>query len=170
MEQCPLCAFTSPSFRGIGLHLSRVHGEAGHFARFMRFVEEDEGCLLWRGQINPSGYGKFATGGGVMVAHRWHYQFRNGELNADVVLDHLCRRRSCVALEHLEPVSQRENLRRSANHVGRHMAKNACDNGHVYTVGTTRLVVQRNGHVERVCKPCKAEWVARRRATKRGAA
>lgn len=46
------------------------------------------------------------------MAHVSIYSKYRGELPAKVELDHLCRRRSCVRPEHLEPVSKAENNRR----------------------------------------------------------
>jgi hypothetical protein len=78
-------------------------------------------------------------------------------------LDHLCKRRDCVNVEHLEPVTRWENIRRSD--VGRvNRAKTHCPAGHPYEESNTRY--DRRG--SRYCLACKrrkrAEWGARKRA------
>ena len=54
--------------------------------------------------------------------YRQLYERWVGQVPKSLVLDHLCRNRHCVNPEHLEPVSQRENIVRTyarANRVKR---------------------------------------------------
>ncbi len=81
---------------------------------------EDRGyetpCWIWVHFISRWGYGRHQRGRGRFgsSAHRLAYiQFR-GPIPNDLELDHLCRQRSCVRPDHLEPVSHRENCRRGA--------------------------------------------------------
>ncbi|MHA6764687.1 HNH endonuclease signature motif containing protein [Streptacidiphilus sp. PAMC 29251] len=70
-------------------------------------------CWAWTGCMNTkTGYGVFGGKGRTQLAHRNAYEYQLGPIPDGLVLDHLCRRRSCVRPEHLEPVTQRENLRR----------------------------------------------------------
>ena len=67
------------------------------------------GCLLWLKAIE-GGYGRFWADGKTHIAHRWYYEKIKGPVSPGLVLDHLCRQRSCVNPEHLEPVTFLENL------------------------------------------------------------
>jgi hypothetical protein len=48
-----------------------------------------------------------------MVAHRYAYEWLIGPIPIGLDLDHLCRTRECVNPNHLEPVTRKENIRRS---------------------------------------------------------
>lgn len=87
--------------------------------RFLRHVSiEPNGCWSWTGYRQPSGYAQFALSWrpsvGVM-AHRAAYEHFVGDIPEGLVIDHLCRNRSCVNPTHLEPVTQADNVRRGAN-------------------------------------------------------
>ncbi len=98
----------------------------GDYARFIRghhsrkyvegYVEEDRGhqtlCWVWHGQVRKDGYGVSFQGGGPRLAHRVYYEDVRGSIPAGLQLDHLCRVRSCVRPDHLEPVTQKVNSRR----------------------------------------------------------
>jgi hypothetical protein len=76
-----------------------------------------EACWLWLGQLNQWGYGHFCRtiAPGVhrtVKAHRFAYTLLVGPIPAGLTLDHLCGRRHCVRPDHLEPVTNAENLRR----------------------------------------------------------
>lgn len=84
-----------------------------------RVVAGGEGCWLWDGNISGSGYGYLSQRVGAegrpasVYAHRMAYEMFVGEVPAGLEVDHLCRVRSCVRPDHLEPVTHAENVRRS---------------------------------------------------------
>ena len=85
-----------------------------------------------------SGYGVLSLGRGVtMLAHRWSYEHFVGPIPDGLVIDHLCRVRHCVNPDHLEPVTNEENLRRGAGYGLRNGMRSACINGHEYTPENT---------------------------------
>lgn len=72
-----------------------------------------EGCWPWLGHRMPRGYGQVRVGTTHWLAHRVAYTLTFGPIPKGMVLDHLCRNTWCVNPDHLEVVTQRENLRRS---------------------------------------------------------
>jgi hypothetical protein len=85
-------------------------------ARFWEKVDKTDTCWLWTGSSDRLGYGRFSTWPSVTLAHRFAYELLAGPIPDGLVIDHLCRTPSCVNPDHLEPVTQRENLRRGARH------------------------------------------------------
>lgn len=82
--------------------------------RFWAKVQKTDTCWLWTGGISGAGrgYGYFFDGERVVRAHRWSYQQSIGAIPVGLVLDHLCHQTTCVRPEHLEAVTQAENVRR----------------------------------------------------------
>lgn len=73
------------------------------------------GCQLWpTNKLNSSGYGTAWENGKPRMAHYQAFERARGPVPGNLVLDHLCRRRRCVAVAHLELVTQAENTRRRA--------------------------------------------------------
>jgi hypothetical protein len=68
------------------------------------------GCELWTGRLDRDGYGFH----GQSRAHLVAWSLAHGPLPEDRELDHLCRRRRCVALHHLEQVTRIENEKRKS--------------------------------------------------------
>lgn len=77
------------------------------------------GCWNWNGSLDRYGYGKvFLSFGGrkrQTGAHRASWIAHRGPIPDNLELDHLCRNRKCVNPSHLEPVTGRENIQRSAS-------------------------------------------------------
>lgn len=71
------------------------------------------GCWVWTGATYTNGYGQSSFEGVRMMAHRAVWVALVGAIGDGLVLDHLCRVRSCVNPDHLEPVTQSENVRRA---------------------------------------------------------
>lgn len=76
-------------------------------------VTKTPGCWFWLGATNSDGYGRIRIEGKTKFAHRIYYEHHIGPIPDGLELDHLCRNRSCVRPEHLEPVTHKENIRRS---------------------------------------------------------
>lgn len=136
--------------------------------RFWAKVNKTETCWLWTASIQRNGYGMFSIGGKKReVAHRTAYKALIGEIPEGYQLDHLCRVRNCVNPEHLEPVTQRENIRRGDSPSAQNARKNECKHGHELTPENT-YVLPADG--SRHCRECMREKdrrrVPRRRSTK----
>lgn len=67
-----------------------------------------EDCWIWKGETNESGYGLYEG----RLLHRLSYTAHCGTIPKGMVLDHLCRVRSCYNPAHLEPVTDFINLSR----------------------------------------------------------
>lgn len=69
-------------------------------------------CWEWQGALT-NGYGHlYLKNFGNNYAHRLVYEHLIGPIPDGLQLDHLCRNTCCCNPEHLEPVTQKENLRR----------------------------------------------------------
>jgi len=98
----------------------------------------DDACWLWQGAISTDGYGLFWLTKS-RKAHRVAYELVKGEIPAGLTLDHLCRVRNCVNPDHLEPVSNYENLMRSPiAPAAVHARTTHCPQGHPYDEKNTR--------------------------------
>lgn len=116
-----------------------------------------DGCWLWTGRVDRNGYGRFSLGT-ERLAHRVAFRLFVGPVPDGLELDHLCRSRSCVNPAHLEPVTRRENLRRSPL---TNASKTHCVHGHEFTPANT--VVRTRPGSGRDCRACKNERQALRR-------
>lgn len=115
--------------------------------------EPNTGCWLWLCAVNETGYGRFTHGGKSFFAHRYVYEIHKGPVPDGLVLDHLCRQRSCVNPDHLEPVTQRENLIRGLFSRGEmRMGQPFCKHGHALT---PENIYNGRGKIE--CRPCRKE-------------
>lgn len=74
--------------------------------------EPNSGCWLWFGATTERGYGVVVANGRSIRAHRISYETAKGQIPEGLVLDHLCRVHCCVNPDHLEAVTQLENVRR----------------------------------------------------------
>lgn len=93
---------------------SRVRIQKPLVDRFWDFVipEPNTGCWLWTGRDNMR-YGILKNGRGNVYAHRFSYELAKGQIPDGLVIDHLCNIPLCVNPDHLEAVTQAENLRRA---------------------------------------------------------
>lgn len=127
----------------------------------------DSGCWLWRMSMMSNGYGNAWDGKRVRTAHRYAYEFMVGPIPSGLVIDHLCRVRSCVNPGHMQPVTQRENMRRAGWFKYRELRRECPRHG---TDGmVVRLAPDRPRGVRVECRECRNESQRKRRAIKQAA-
>lgn len=119
------------------------------------YIDKDTGCWQWIGDIGKrynDGYGRFFINGKSYRAHRVSYLIYIGDIPKDIVLDHLCRNRSCVNPYHLEPVTSIENIRRGYSISTKNKNKTHCINGHELSGENIRMY-----RGKRICRVCDRE-------------
>lgn len=78
-------------------------------------IDAKTGCWNWLGATIRGGYG-FVWNKEIkkcVVAHRYFFERFKKKIPDGMVLDHLCRNSKCVNPDHLEIVTNAENLRRA---------------------------------------------------------
>lgn len=109
-----------------------------------KVMQVPDGCWLWTGTTDSSGYGQYKHLGRSRIAHRYVYEQLVGDIPEGLEIDHLCRVRSCVNPTHMDPVTYSENQRRGIGNLN----KTHCKRGH------NDWVPQRSG---RRCRTCHNE-------------
>jgi len=107
-------------------------------------------CVRWTGTIRPDGYGVLVVDGRQWLAHRWAYTTEAGPIPEGLVIDHLCRNRSCVFIPHLDVTTIGENVLRGDTLPAANLKKTRCPQGHPYDEDNT--YTDPRGH--RHCRVC----------------
>lgn len=95
-------------------------------------------------------------------AHRAAYELLIAPIPNDKVIDHLCRNPSCVNPDHLEVVTQRENILRGIGPSAIHARKTHCPRGHPYSGDNLYISPNR----QRRCRTCQRQCQIKRRKKK----
>lgn len=119
----------------------------------------DGGCWEWSGgHFQATGYAIFNIPSErdgrwrPTVAHRVSYELFVGPIPDGLHVDHLCRNRGCVRPDHLEPVTQQENMHRGQAPSAISYRENRCQRGHEYTPENTIIKPSQPG--KRECREC----------------
>lgn len=136
-----------------------------------RSITDDvTGCWTWQGPCLESGYPKMSVWG-EQFAHRVAYTAVNGPIPDGLHIDHTCHNRDascsggppcmhrrCVNPQHLDAVTCRTNLLRSAKSTaGAYVRRTECKWGHPFDAENTINEVAPNGQIWRRCRQCKSE-------------
>lgn len=141
--------------------------------RFRAQVEAaPNGCLIWSGPLDRDGYGRYRwrSAGRQFAtrAHRVAWVLAGRQLLPGLVLDHLCRNRRCVNVDHMDQVTVQVNTARGTGPTAATaMARldGRCINDHVLAVVGTH----KQGS-SRTCAECGRQRVARYKARRRALA
>jgi len=122
-----------------------------------RIEDRPSGCWERTGYRDRNGYGRIKINGRKVQAHRAAFEAFVGPIPdwADD-LDHTCGNRGCIKPEHLQPVTHRENMRRTR--------RDHCPNGHRYTPRNTRTDTSGRRH----CRTCERDRAKRARGRRSG--
>lgn len=127
--------------------------------RMANFAIDANGCHVWGGLKDQEGYGLAHHNGRPLRAHRLSFWIANGPIEGRMVIDHICRNRSCINPEHLRKVTHAENMR-----VAR---LTHCKRGHPLS-GDNVAVSYQGNKIHRVCRTCSREsgraYYARKKA------
>lgn len=126
---------------------------------------EASGCITWTGATTSNGYGRVWWFGHLEMAHRLFYELFVDAIPDGMELDHLCRNRVCVNVEHLEVVTHQENQARSNSPAGLNARKVRCIRGHSLLADGDVYV---NARGERVCRPCRRSRNSSYKTRKKG--
>lgn len=131
-------------------------------------IEKTDGCWEWLAS-KTDGYGRYYDNGRNHMAHRFVYRLLVGPIPPDLQCDHLCRNRSCVNPDHIELVTQQENIARGdatienarPARIRSQLARTHCKNGHPWSEENT---YRRPDNGTRQCRACVAARMKARRA------
>lgn len=149
--------------RGVGVSVL-VLRESINAKRFWSKVDRSGDCWLWLRATSSKGYGRFWVGGAWqadVLAHRVAYELEVGPVPDGLTIDHLCRNTSCVNPDHLEPVTNRENILRGTGPAALRARQTHCKRGHPFDEVNTRFT---GLGAQRSCRACHADRERRRRA------
>ncbi len=121
------------------------------------YIDASGDCWEWTGTTDTLGYGKVYARSVQRSVHRLVWETLVGPIPDGFQVDHLCRNTGCCNPDHLEPVTPKENVRRS---MGANTNKNKthCAHGHPFS-GENLYQYKK----ERRCKECGRNAVKRMR-------
>jgi hypothetical protein len=116
----------------------------------------ENGCMNWTAALAGDGYPRFGDESGKVVkAIRWIYERLREPIQPGFHLHHLCRNKTCVNPDHVEPKTAQEHGSIGPfNPWGRNVTH--CKYGHEFTPENTYLCL-RDGAMRRYCRICRLE-------------
>lgn len=132
-----------------------------------RVVVTPDACWIWEGAQDSGGYGIVTINNHKnLKAHRVSYETFVGPIGDGLHIDHLCRNRACINWRHLEPVTPRENMRRSPVEIPTiNENKTHCKRGHAFVEGNIYRSKDCGRRRKACCNAQSREWYANNRAS-----
>jgi len=126
--------------------------------RFMENVSVSiNGCWLWSGTIDSYGYGVFVTEKkNTFKAHRLSFALKRGYCSSELTIDHLCKNKKCVNPDHMELITNSENVTRGNGPFMINKRKTHCINGHPLSGDNLVTFESERKLGKRQCKICHA--------------
>ena len=120
-------------------------------------VVSEAGCWIWAGHSRYAKgsfwYGQITHARRTWSTHRLAYVTAKGPIPEGLVIDHLCSQPLCCNPDHLEAVTQRENVLRGKGPCAVNAAKTHCVNGHEFTANNTYIWYGKK-RPTRFCRTC----------------
>jgi hypothetical protein len=132
------------------------------WSNFWKKVYVSNHGSMWNGAQDGHGYGNFWVPEQKKFyrVHRLVFEWSTGVVPE--IVDHVCSISNCITLDHLENVTQAENLKRTYER-GRgnsYWARQThCKNGHEWNEQNTRIVNKTGGGTQRACRVCQKEYM-----------
>jgi len=104
-------------------------------------------CIESKRGITTNGYSRIFINDRQIQAHRWAWELINGKIPTGLVIDHICKNRKCVAIDHLRMVTQQENVMAGLHNIDN---RTHCNQGHPFT--KENIMVRKSG--KRECAEC----------------
>lgn len=124
--------------------------------RALEKVRLNGDCWIFEGAHTANGYGQVHNPTGSRLAHRAVYEYlTRQEIPPKATVDHVCRVKSCVNPDHMEIVSNRENILRGGSMAALYARRTHCPRGHPFD-GDNLRVYKSDGN-SRTCLTCKRE-------------
>lgn len=147
--------------------IQAITAYVNEFTEGKHYVTKDS-CHLWIRATQSRGYGtasiRFEGGNAQVTTHRaaWIAKHKTN-IPTDKTIDHLCRNKTCINVDHMEIVSRADNNINSNSVVMRLKAQTRCSRGHDYAPNN---LVQ--GSRTRSCLACSRAIKAQSEARSRG--
>jgi hypothetical protein len=127
------------------------------------FEVTDSGCWLWTGTIEYNSYGRLHLANGQKLVHILSFEIFKGKIGQGLIIDHTCHNqdeqckggwfcihRRCINPDHLDAVTQKQNICNGKGLCANNARKTMCDSGHVFDLFNTYIA--KNG--SRHCREC----------------
>lgn len=145
--------------------VKRIETPGTPYERMMaRSATSSSGCLVVDGPLTKAGYVLLRWEGERLYGHRIAWECIHGPIPAGLTVDHLCRIRNCVNVEHMELVPLPVNASRASR-----PDPTKCGSGVHEWVGRNIYEWTRSdGRTMKACRPCRNEKARSRRQKKAG--
>ena len=115
-------------------------------------LDQSTGCLVWSGRKSAiSGYAVMSHCGAEYYVHRLAWEDQRSPIPKGMCIDHLCRNRACINVDHMEVVTRGENVLRGESLAAKNARSNTCIHGHAWTDENT---YRRRDDGSRFCRTC----------------